>query len=221
MRRGTERVRVTKNSANHSNGMGAIVIESPSGLPVYLESFSRVLAQTEVTRDDGEPIPLREGAELAVNMLRGASNGQATPAHKVLLIGNGGSAALASHAHNDLCKCAGLRAMVFNETPLLTALANDIAYAAAFEKQVELWGEPGDALLAISSSGKSESILRPAQLCVTRGCGVVTFTGFSPNNPLRQLGHVNFWVPSESYGYVEMAHGILLHYLSDRLAGFC
>jgi len=134
---------------------------------------------------------------------------------KVILVGNGGSAAIASHMQNDLCAAVGVRAMVCTEIPLLTALSNDESYQEAYERQIELWANTGDLLVAISSSGQSENILKAVEQAVVHGCEVVTLSGFSSNNQLRALGDLNFFVRAESYGHVELAHSILTHLLTD------
>lgn len=132
-----------------------------------------------------------------------------------MLVGNGGSAAIVSHMQNDLCKAVGVRAMVFNEPPLLTALSNDHGYGCVFERPVDLWAESGDLLLAISSSGQSENILRAARSAKARGCQILTLSGFLADNPLRGMGHLNFYAPSQVYGYVELVHSVLAHFLTD------
>jgi D-sedoheptulose 7-phosphate isomerase len=187
----------------------------------YLRELSALLLDTQVTDGQGNPMSIDIGMATALKLLQGEARPQ--PAgrpvtRKVLIIGNGGSAAIASHVHNDLCKAVGLRAMVFNEAPLLTALANDIDYASAFEKLVELWAEADDVLLAISSSGRSPNILRAARVCVERKCRVITFTGFQYSNPLRQMGDLNFYVSAHEYGFVEIAHSALLHFVTDQAA---
>ena len=155
-----------------------------------------------------------------MNMLAFRSRSVLDPANcsprKVLLVGNGGSAATVSHVQNDLCKAVGVRAMVFTEPALLTALANDHGYASGFERLVELWADPGDILLAISSSGQSENILRAVEASVRRGCDVITFSGFRGDNALRRAGDLNFYVPDQTYGHVEVAHNALVHFLTDR-----
>lgn len=135
---------------------------------------------------------------------------------KAMLIGNGGSAAIASHMQNDLCNTLDIRAIVFNEAALLTALSNDRGYGCVFERPVELWGNPGDLLLAISSSGQSESILRAVRASAARGCRTITFSGFRAENPLRQMGDLNFYVAAQAYGYAEVAHTALMHLLTDQ-----
>jgi len=172
-----------------------------------------LILKTQVTNREGQLFSLEEGMTKAVQMI--SSLGPSS--NKALLIGNGGSAAVASHMQNDLCKAAGVRAMVFNEPPLLTALTNDHGYESAFERLVELWAEANDLLIAISSSGRSENILRAARAAAKRQCQILTFSGFRSDNPLRSTGDINFYIASESYGAVEVAHTILMHSLTDRV----
>lgn len=105
--------------------------------------------------------------------------------------------------------------MVFTEASALTALANDYGYECVFERPVELWADADDLLVAISSSGQSENILRAARAASARNCRVITLSGFSADNPLRRLGNLNFYVPSPEYGYVELAHSVITHFLTD------
>lgn len=180
----------------------------------YVRSLSDVLLSTQVTDGNGTRLPLDEQANKVVDMILAVKSA----GKKVMLVGNGGSAAIASHMHNDLCKSVGVRAIVFHELPLLTALTNDHCYECVFERPLELWGDPGDLLFAVSSSGQSENILRAAQAALARGCQVITLSGFNSGNQLRGMGHLNFYVPSQSYGYVEMAHSVLAHFLTDCAA---
>ena len=178
----------------------------------YLRALSQLMLSTEVTGRDGTALSLDEGSSRAVQMI--LSVGAAS--RKVMLVGNGGSAAIVSHMQNDLCKAVGVRAMVFTEQPLLTALANDHGYGCVYERTVELWAEPGDLMLAVSSSGSSENILRAVAASEERDCGVITLSGFNPDNPLRRKGDLNFYVGSDFYGYVENAHRALTHLMTDR-----
>ena len=132
-----------------------------------------------------------------------------------MVIGNGGSAAIASHMQIDLCNAVGVRVMDFNHAPLLTALGNDHGYDCVFERPIELWADPDDLLVAISSSGQSDNIIRAVKAAAVRGCQIITLSGFNPENPLRSLGNVNFYTPSSVYGYVESTHSALSHYLTD------
>jgi D-sedoheptulose 7-phosphate isomerase len=183
-----------------------------SSLSHYLEKLSELMRATAVTDASGKTLSLDAGAELAARLIldRRRDGGS------VFVIGNGGSAAIAGHMQNDLCKCVGVRAMTFNETSLLTALANDHGYATVFERPLKLWGESGDLLIAISSSGRSESICAPARAARGLGIGIITLSGFAPENPLRQMGDVNFYIPTPNYGKVELSHSCLAHFLTDR-----
>ena len=177
----------------------------------YYKELNRLLSLIEVTATSGERISLEDGIERAIlTILSKKSEGK-----KIIVIGNGGSAAIASHMQNDLCKAVGVRSLVFNEAPLLSALSNDLSYAAAFEVLIDLWAEEEDVLIAISSSGQSENIIRAADAAKKIGCSVITLSGFKSNNPLRNRGIINFYVPADQYGFVELGHSILTHYLSD------
>jgi D-sedoheptulose 7-phosphate isomerase len=180
----------------------------PSG---YLAEFSRVLERVEITTREGGPLPAGDGIGAVIELIVSLKY----QGGKALLIGNGGSAAIVSHVHNDLCKTVGVRAIVFNETPLLTALANDDGYDEVFHRPVKLWADRHDVLIAVSSGGESENIVKAATLAREKGCRVVTFTGFEPTNRLRQIGDFNVYVPASSYGYVEMAHSVIAHCVTD------
>ena len=177
----------------------------------YFNRLSELLLSVQVTDQRSTIISTDEGARKAVEMILPVESYSC----KVMLIGNGGSAAIASHMQNDLCKAVGVRAMVFNEPPLLTALSNDHGYGCVFERPIELWADTDDLLIAISSSGQSENILRGVTASIAKGCRVITFSGFNSDNPLRHMGNLNFYVPSDVYGYVELAHSVLAHLLTD------
>lgn len=185
-----------------------------SRLSEYFQTLSELLANIKVTGGKGISLSLDRGIEKAVAMIQKIKNG----GKKIILIGNGGSSAIASHAQADLCNAAGVQALVFHETPLLTALSNDYGYAEVFDRSIKLWANPGDLVIAISSGGKSENILRGVQSALTNGVQVMTFSGFAETNPLRQKGHLNFYVGSNRYGHVETAHGALVHFLTDCCA---
>ena len=176
----------------------------------YFQTLARCMLDTRISDQDGAELSFEEGFSKALDLiLKTGERG------KVLVVGNGGSAAIASHVHNDLCHSVGVRAMVLTESALLTALTNDHSYAEAYQTQVQMWATSDDLLLAISSSGKSENILRAASAAAAQQCAVITFSGFSPENPLRGMGQLNFYVPANQYGFVEMSHACQLHYLTD------
>jgi D-sedoheptulose 7-phosphate isomerase len=178
-----------------------------------LRDYGQALVAAEVTDGDGRRLGLDVGLERGVTLLMG----QTARGLKVMFIGNGASAAIGSHQALDYWKNGGMRAVTFNDLALLTAISNDFSYPEVFEKPIEMFADPGDILMAISSSGRSENILRGASAATRRGCRVITFSGRKPDNPLRALGELNFYVPSMSYGHVEVAHLAISHTLLDTI----
>lgn len=134
---------------------------------------------------------------------------------KMMFIGNGGSAAIASHMAIDFTKNGGMPALCFNDGAALTCLGNDFGYEEVFAGQLRAHARKGDVLFAISSSGSSENILRAVAVARDRGCAVITMTGFKPGNPLRALGDVNFHIGLSDYGLVEVAHTAMIHAVVD------
>lgn len=164
----------------------------------FFHKMSELLLGLQVTDRQGIALSLDEGVNKAVSLILSARSASG----KAMLIGNGGSAAIASHMHCDLCNGVRMKSMVFTESPLLTALSNDFGYDTAFERSMHLWAEQGDLALAISSSGHSQNILRAVTVATKRDCNIITFSGFKSDNPLRSLGHINLYISSEEYGYV-------------------
>ena len=135
----------------------------------------------------------------------------------IYLIGNGASASMASHFAADLTKNARLHTEVFTDLSLITAISNDIGYEWVFSEPLRSRAEKGDMLVAISSSGKSKNILRAAEVAGKIGLKVITLSAMSPQNPLRSTGHLNIYIPSETYGYAESSHSAILHYWMDMM----
>ncbi len=136
---------------------------------------------------------------------------------RVIIAGNGGSASIASHVSVDLTKNTGITAVNFNETSLITCLANDYGYEQWIVKALEFYANHNDTLILISSSGQSDNIINASQKASQMGIRLITFSGFKPDNPLRSAGEVNFWVDSHSYNIVEMTHQIWLMSIVDKL----
>ena len=138
---------------------------------------------------------------------------------KVIIIGNGGSAATASHVSVDLTKNANIRAVNFNEADLLTCFSNDYGFERWVEKALEFYADSGDLVILISSSGTSIDIINGGRKAKNMGLKVITFSGFSADNPLRQHGDIDFWVDSKAYNIVEMTHSIWLLSIVDQIIG--
>lgn len=179
----------------------------------YFEDLAAVVRAAEATLEGGVPVGLSEGIERAIRILTTRTGA----GRKIIFIGNGGSAAIAGHQAVDYWKNGGMRAIAFNDSSLLTCISNDYGYSQVFEKPIEMFADPGDVLIAISSSGQSDNILRGSRAALVKGCDLITMSGFKPDNPLRSLGHVNFFAPSSSYGHVEISHLALCHCLLDTI----
>jgi len=139
--------------------------------------------------------------------------------NKVLIAGNGGSAAMASHVSVDFTKQGGIRTVNFNEADLITCFANDYGYEHWVAKAIEFYGEKGDLAILISSSGSSQNMINAAGIAKTLGIDVVTFTGFKKDNPLKKEGLINFWVNTKAYNVAENTHQIWLLMVCDLIIG--
>ena len=139
---------------------------------------------------------------------------------KVIIVGNGGSAAMASHISVDLTKNAGIRSINFNEPDLITCFANDYGYEHWLEKAVEFYGDKGDVFIGISSSGSSENILNGCRAAREKKFSkVITFSGMNSENILRKLGDINLWVNSKAYNHIENIHQFWLLAIVDVIIG--
>jgi D-sedoheptulose 7-phosphate isomerase len=135
----------------------------------------------------------------------------------IYVVGNGGSAGIASHAVTDFMNAAGLKASTLHESSLLTCMANDYGYENAYARMLAQMLRPADAVIAISSSGQSINIRNAARQAMDSDAAVITLTGFKSDNPLRSMGELNFWLDSDDYGMVEIGHQFILHNASDRI----
>jgi D-sedoheptulose 7-phosphate isomerase len=133
----------------------------------------------------------------------------------IYLIGNGASSSMASHFAADLAKNANLHTEVFSDLSLMTAISNDIGYDQVFAEPLRRRGEPGDMLVAISSSGRSPNILAAAEVAAGLKMTLVTLSSMKPDNPLRRMGQLNLYVPATTYGIAETAHAAALHWWMD------
>lgn len=178
----------------------------------YLSEVNRVLNNLVVTDAAGETVAI----EAAFAGWTGMAVGLA-PGCSLHLIGNGASASMASHYSADITKNCGIRANVFTDPALITALGNDNGFENAFAVALNRYGLRGDLLVAISSSGDSPNIVNACREAGKLGIDIVTITGKRPDNRARRLGSLNFYVPAESFSLTESAHSVILHHWTDRL----
>jgi len=179
----------------------------------YFRKLASLFLKIEVNDNNAKTITLNKSVLKTVKLILAL----AKKGNKIILIGNGGSASIASHIAIDFLKNAKIPALVFNDASLLTCISNDLGYEYVFQKPIELLAKKGDILFAISSSGSSKNILNAAKEAKKRGCFLITLSGFSKENPLRRLGHLNFYIPAASYGYVEITHLVICHCIVDTI----
>jgi D-sedoheptulose 7-phosphate isomerase len=178
--------------------------------------FSYLLQQSEVTNVDGTQIGLEDGIGAFWQLLTDLREANGN----LYIVGNGGSASVASHAVTDFMNVAKLKASTLHESSLLTCMSNDYQYENAYSRIISMMVEPNDVVIAISSSGRSLNIRNAASEATEKGARVVTFSGFDADTPLRSMGVLNFWIESRDYGFVELGHQFLLHNTSDRFKEF-
>ena len=138
---------------------------------------------------------------------------------KVILIGNGGSSAIASHVSVDLNKAVGIRSLNFNEYDLITCLANDYGYENWTSKALEYHLEKNDLTIIISSSGNSPNLINAAKLLNSKKNKLVTLTGFSKKNKLSKYSTLSIWVDSKAYNIIENTHQLWLTLVCDMIIG--
>ncbi|MDP2921161.1 MAG: SIS domain-containing protein [Candidatus Omnitrophota bacterium] len=179
----------------------------------YFEDLSKLCDGIQAQGQDGKNIDIKTAFNLSISAVKKASKS----GKKIIFIGNGGSASIASHMAIDFWKNGRMKAVSFNDPAQLTCLANDYGYEYVFEKPIEFFGEEGDVLVAISSSGKSENIIKGVKAALAKKIQVITMSGFTKDNLLRKMGSLNFFVPSDSYGFVEIIHGAICHCVLDTI----
>lgn len=173
-----------------------------------------VITSTQVTDALGNRIHLEAAVHQMLDLLRDLRRRNGS----LYLVGNGGSAAVASHSVTDFLNVGRLRAMTIHDSSLVTCMANDYGYENAFARILSTLVQPGDVLIAISSSGRSLNICNAVVKVRELGGAVVTLSGFASDNSLRALGNLNIWLDTRDYGMVEIGHQFVLHNIVDRLA---
>ncbi|MES2762457.1 MAG: SIS domain-containing protein [Bacteroidota bacterium] len=169
-------------------------------LDLYKNFFTSYFQDTTVVKQISESIDLLKNKK------------------RIFFIGNGGSNSICSHMMEDYGKIAGYKSYAFSDASLITCYANDFGYEHAIAEWLKLHMEGEDVLVAISSSGNSKNIINAVAEAKSKGCDVISLSGFKPDNELRKTGNVNFYLPVENYGIVECYHQIILHVVLDELA---
>lgn len=137
---------------------------------------------------------------------------------KIIICGNGGSAATASHFAVDLSLNAKIRAVNFNEADLITCFANDFGYENWLKKALELYANSEDLLILISCSGNSKNLVNGIKKAKELGLKTVTLTGCKKNNILNnQKNNLNIWINSNKYNVIEIIHHSILLNVIDGI----
>ena len=174
-------------------------------------------AQTKLDAMELLAAPLAGAAEMMVGAL--VNNG------KILACGNGGSAADAQHFAAELVgrfelERQGLAAIALTtDSSILTAVGNDYGYKTVFERQVRALGQPGDVLLAISTSGNSSSIVEAIRAAHDNELHVVALTG-KGGGEIGQIlrdSDVHICVPSDRTARIQEVHLLAIHCLCDGI----
>lgn len=141
--------------------------------------------------------------------------------NKVIFLGNGGSASIASHVSVDLTKNAKIRSVNFNEADLITCFANDFGHENWMKEALRMYCDNNDVVVLISSSGKSRNILNAAKWCKKSNINFITLTGNNSSNPLKKINKngINFWINSKAYNHIELAHLFILLSVVDLIIG--
>jgi len=170
------------------------------------------VVSTEISNEENLKFSLEDGLNKIYKLLLNLKNKKGN----LYIIGNGGSAAIASHAVIDFMNVANISAHTLHDSASLTCMANDYGYENAFSRMLNIIIKKEDMLIIISSSGKSKNMINAGKIVKEIGATLITMSGFKPENTLRTLGNINIWSNSEDYGLVEIAHQFILHNLSDR-----
>jgi D-sedoheptulose 7-phosphate isomerase len=134
---------------------------------------------------------------------------------EIIILGNGGSSAIASHISQDYTKKLGKKSFTFSDPSRLTCYINDYGMDVAYKQFLKEFSNPNSLIILISSSGNSSNIINCAEFCANENLEFVILTGFSYNNKLKRLysdkASEEFWIDSSDYGVVECIHQMILH----------
>mgnify|MGYP002513125141 CR=1 FL=1 len=180
----------------------------------YIKELISQLSLTEIRIGNKEPC--RSYSE-GIRLLTDAFTRHKREMTQVFFIGNGGSAAIASHMTADFMKNGGMNTYSLYDNSVTTCMGNDYGYEYIFSRPMEFLVKERDLLVAISSSGNSKNILYAIEAAKKKHAKVITFTGFQPDNRARQMGDVNVYVPCEKYGIVESIHNLILQQIVDTI----
>ncbi|MCJ2164142.1 MULTISPECIES: SIS domain-containing protein [unclassified Pseudodesulfovibrio] len=177
----------------------------------YVDELAAVLNALVVTDSAGVEIDTNEGFVRLKRMVEACGKDR----RRVYFVGNGASASMASHFSTDLAKMSGVPTEVFTDPALITATGNDMGYAESFAFPLKQRMVEGEVLIGISSSGNSPNVVEAGKVARQLSGYFATFSAMSPDNAIRGMGDLNFYIPAKTYGMAESGHAAMLHRLVD------
>lgn len=178
----------------------------------YLKELIHYLESTQVYCNDKTPC---KDYEEAMQKLVELFSDIKKAGKRVFFIGNGGSAAIASHMTADFMKNGGMKTYSLYDNSVTTCMGNDYGYEHIFSRPMEFLANEGDLLVAISSSGNSQNIVNAIQVAQQKNMQIVTLSGFERENKISSMGTYNIHVPVSRYGMVESIHNLILQQIVD------
>ena len=138
---------------------------------------------------------------------------------KLIFVGNGASASLASHAATDFTKQANIPSIALNDHNLITALSNDYGYEKWVEKALSYYASSNDRIVFISVSGNSPNLVNGLKYAISKNINTSSLSGSSSDNYLRLNSDCSLWVNSKAYNIVESIHTIWITLIIDLFVG--
>jgi len=179
----------------------------------HAQTIAKLLDSTIISDKESKSIDIDAGFTQLLHLAFACKQNDG----EIIFIGNGASAAIASHCAADIFKNAKIRTRVFTDSALITAMGNDISFDQVYATPIAMTMREKDILVAISSSGASTNIIEAVKAAHTCKGTIVTLSAFKEDNPLRQMGNLNFYLPAQTYGNAETCHTALLHYWTDNI----
>lgn len=182
----------------------------------YIKELIEKIEYTEIWYGDSSTVKCKSydtGIRLLVDIFTRHKEKQS----QLFFIGNGGSCAIASHMTADFMKNGGMNTYSLYDNAVTTCMGNDYGYEFIFSRPLEFLVREDDLIVAISSSGNSKNIINAIEIARMKKATVITFTGFKPDNRVKQMGDINVYVPCEKYGIVESIHNLILQQIVDLI----
>lgn len=188
-------------------------LEKESEMINWLENFKYALDNVRCKKN-GVDSSFLKTAQKTKALFKKAEKRKAS----IFWVANGGSAAICSHLSQDMVNKLGIKSYHFNDSSLITCMANDYGYENVYARPLKVHASKNDILIAISSSGNSKNILNAVKVAKKKNMKVITLSGLNENNKLWATPClVSFFVSSDFYGIVEVCHETILHSIIETL----